>query len=139
MWPMAQGLNLKLGASWGKASSVVVAPSGIEFFLGVKRCSLPLAGKRRKPSHCDRRSHPSYSQSRRFLPLFAPCWDAVTRTPKHKATHGNRYNGEKYGRFSTAVLGVQQMLSPIENDCTYFMQLFSIDIPSIISDRTSHV
>lgn len=29
---MAQGLNLKLGISWGKASSVVVAPSGIEFF-----------------------------------------------------------------------------------------------------------
>jgi hypothetical protein len=55
------------------------------------------------------------------------------------ATHANRYNGEKYRRFSTAVLGVQQLLSPIENDCTYFMQLLSLNIPSIISDRTSHV
>jgi hypothetical protein len=82
---------------------------------------------------------PLYSQSRRFLPLLAPCWDAVTRTPKHTATHANRYNGEKYGRFSTAVLGVQQVLSPIENDCTYFTQLFLLNIPSIISDRTSHV
>ena len=25
------------------------------------------------------------------------CWDAVTKTPKHRATHGNPYNGEKYG------------------------------------------
>jgi len=85
------------------------------------------------------RSRLSYSQSRRFLPLLAPCWDAAIGTPKHAATHANGYSGEKYGRFSTAVLGLQQMLSPIENDCTYFMQLFSLNIPSIISDRTSHV
>ena len=85
------------------------------------------------------RSHPSYSQCRKLLPLLAPCWDAVSRTPKHRATHGNRYNGEKYGWFSTAISGVQQMLSPSENDCTYFVQLFSLNIASRISDKTSHV